>query len=232
MQNPPLLHNGAAPDGPVVSPLLLLERQLRALQAWSRALSDAERRVAEPALSREQRLDAARALDVRRREREALLARLAEQDLGVAPMLERVPRTVVVAVRQAHVGGALAKALRSLGLTVLAQVDNGADVVGIAVAEQPTAVVLEDVLAMRHGAETAAQLRRLSPHTVVTGWVDGEHAMAPLREAGARAVWTRRTPTTDVAAGVLALLHAEGAQRNGHAPADLLRPAGPPAGQS
>ena len=89
---------------------------------------------------------------------------------------------------------------------VVAAPHNGAEAVGVVVAEQPDLVLVEDVLPMLSGADVVRELRparrprwsrRRSPTTT------GSHRCST---AGARAAFLRLVPPAEVARGMLALL--------------------------
>lgn len=189
-------------------PVALLSAQLQALDAWNGAVREARAATQRPGLSREARLDAARALDVRLRERDVVLARCTSAEDARLPLLAPVPPRAVVAHRHPWTREALAAALVAGGVPVLEVLDNGADAVAVCVCEQPALLVLDRVLAMRSGAEVAAEVRQLSPSTVVTGYVADDAAVAELLGAGAAGVVTRRTPPAEAAVGWAALVGA------------------------
>lgn len=134
---------------------------------------------------------------------DACLARQLEQDQGLH--VRSAPRAVV-AHRHAWTTSRLTAALTDAGIEVVAVLDNGADVVGTCLAESPDVVVLEDLLAMRSGPETAALVRRYAPATVVAGLVASERAVGAMLDAGAQVVMTRRVPAQDLVRALEELL--------------------------
>lgn len=177
------------------SPVELLVSQLRALELWHDSLHAAEAAAVEPGLSREARLDAGRHLDVRRREQRAIFERMAPgADEGLYPLPATVPARAVVAHRHVWTRDKLSAELVDRGVQLLCAVDNGAEAVGVCVAEQPDLLVLDDLLVMRNGCEVSQEVARLCPHTIVAGYVSGDEAVGPLLDAGADAVFTRQVP--------------------------------------
>lgn len=155
------------------------------------------------------RMDVTRSLEVLRREHDAVVRRSHEQLRVTGALLEGAPeRRVVIAHRNEWYAGKVAHALRDHGLLVVAQVDNGADAVGIAVAEQPDLLVVEDTLAMVPGEQVVRDVRRYCPDTLVAAQVAYGDRVGPLLHAGAAAVFTRRVPPLDAVRSMLELLPA------------------------
>lgn len=181
-------------------PVELLAAQLRGLDLWHAARRATAQSADAPGLSREARLDAGRRLDVRSREHLAIIERTARasQD-ALRPMSSAVPARAVVAHRHAWTRDQLAGQLTRRGVEVLCALENGADVVGVCVVEQPTLLVVDELLAMRSGREVSQEVARFCPNTVVGGYVPREDASAGMLEAGAAAVFTRQVPPADVA---------------------------------
>lgn len=163
--------------------------------------------AAEGATTREERLDASRLRDVLHRQHEALVAHCDRQLAGTTrPALTLADRRVVIAHRNEWFAGKVAQALEAHGLAVVATTANGAEAVGVAVAEQPDLMLVEDVLPMTTGVQVVQQVRRFSSDTLVTAQVAYGDGMAPLLDAGAAAVFVRSVPPADVAARLLELL--------------------------
>lgn len=190
-------------------PVELLTAQLLGLDLWHAARRRTEQSVHQPGMSREARLDADRRRDVRAREHLAIVERtaLACQE-SLRPMPSTVPTRAVVAHRHAWTRDRLASELADRGVEVLCALENGADVVGVCVVEQPALLIVDELLAMRSGCEVSQEVARLSPNTVVGGYVPREDASAPLIEAGAAAVFTRQTPPAEVVDHLVGLVLA------------------------
>ncbi|MCW2599811.1 MAG: transcriptional regulator [Frankiales bacterium] len=172
----------------------LLQDRIDGLTAWhtaarSRELADRARKD-----SRELRLDARRRLEALHRVNDALITRSeaataeAERRLDVS-----TPRAVVIH-RQAWMREKLAAGLVQEGLLVVAVVEDGADGLGICIAEQPDVVVLEDRLPSMTSLDVLRALRQFAPRTVVTAQVESDASTRPLIDAGATAVFSRRVP--------------------------------------
>lgn len=184
----------------------LTTRQLHAIDAFHRARRGAERAAEVAARSRETRMDASRRLDVVRREHEALIARTHEQLRMSQALLHHSRPTAVVAHRSGWFAGKVAELLGERGLQVVALVDNGADAVGAAIAEQPDLVIVEDTLAMVPGEEVVREVREFCPQSVIaaqTAYADGVEAMLA---AGATTAFTRRLRPAEAVDLVLAEL--------------------------
>jgi hypothetical protein len=201
-----------APDVPSWRPRTefdLAAQQLRAIARFNDARRMAEGASAVAARSREMRMDVARSLEVLRREHDAVVARAHEQLRVTGSLLQgTAERRVVIAHRNEWFVGKVAHALRDRGLLVVAQVDNGADAVGIAVAEQPDLLVVEDTLAMVPGEQVVRDVREYCPHTLVAAQVAHGDRVGTLLQAGAAAVFTRQVPPLDAVRSMLVLLDA------------------------
>lgn len=183
----------------------VLIHQVRGIEAWIRNHRQTDLRL-DDALSREARLDLARRRDVVERQRQALIDWTARQ-LRTSDELVRsvaTPRVVVV-----HRNDWFKSKLREgfgTGITVVADLDNGADAVGVVVAEQPDVLLVEDRLLMLPGLEVIRTVRCYAPGTVIVAQVANEEEAAPFLEAGAAKAYSRRVPPADIAAELRALL--------------------------
>jgi CheY-like chemotaxis protein len=187
----------------------VVAQQVRAIERFNRARHMREEAAAAAARSREMRMDAARSLEVLRREHEALVSRAHEQLQASGHLLRTVAtRRVVLAHRNDWFFRQVTQALEDSGVHVLAGTDNGADAVGLVVAEQPDLVLVEDTLSMLPGVEVVREIRRFSPETVVTAQAAYGDRVGQLLDAGASAVFTRRIPPADVARSLLRLVGA------------------------
>ena len=199
----------AAPSWRPRSELEVLGQQLRAIDSFTRARRAREAAAQATARTREMRLDASRQLEVLRRQHEALVTRSTEQLRASGQLLAATaePR-IVLAHRSEWFLRQVAECVEEHGVRVVARLDNGADVVGVLVAEQPDLVLVEDALAMARGDVVVREARAWSASTLVGVQAAGEDRFGSLLDAGAAAVFSRRTPPRDVATSMLALLAA------------------------
>jgi CheY-like chemotaxis protein len=102
----------------------------------------------------------------------------------------------------------VAQRLADKGVRVVAQTDNGADAIGLVVAEKPDLVLVEDTFTVVRGQEVVVELRRFSPDTPVTAHIAHGDRVGALLDAGATAVFTRQVPPVDVALSLLRLVPA------------------------
>ena len=187
----------------------LAAQQLRAIARFNDARRMAEAAGAAAARSREMRMDVTRSLEVLRREHDAVVRRAHEQLRVTGALLRGTPeRRVVIAHRNEWFVGKVADALQDSGVLVVAHVDNGADAVGIAVAEQPDLVLVEDTLAMVPGEQVVRDVRGYCPATLVAAQVAHGDRVAPFLDAGASTVFTRSVPPFDAARSLLQLFAA------------------------
>jgi hypothetical protein len=185
----------------------LVQRRLVAIEAFTQDRLKAQRALEVTARTRETRMDVARRLDVLRREQEMLVAR-AHQQLRETGDLLRAPsgRRAVIAHRNAWFAGKLAELLAQADVQLLERVDNGADAVGLAVAEQPDLLFVEDNLLMVTGEEVIQEARRFCPGTRIGARVEYGERVGVLLDAGADTVATRQVPPLRVAQELLALV--------------------------
>ncbi len=192
------------------SELDLAAQQLLALERFHRSRHASEQAAAAAARSRELRMDSARSLEVLRRQHDAVIARSHEQLRASGRLLRpTAERRAVLASRSEWVVGKLARALQDRGVRVVASTDNGADAVGLVVAEQPDLALVEDTLAMLGGIEVIREVRRFSPATVVVATASSGDRTAQLLEAGATTVLPRSRAPQDLARSMLELVGAD-----------------------
>ena len=191
------------------SELDLAAQQLQAIARFNDARRMAEGAAAAVARSREMRMDVARSLEVLRREHDAVVRRAHDQLRVTGSMLRSTAgRRVVIAHRSDWYVGKVTAALQDRGLLVVARVDNGADAVGIALAEQPDLIVVEDTLAMVPGEQVVRDVRSYCPQTLIAAQVAYGDRVSALLQAGAAAVFTRQVPPGEAVTSMLDLLPA------------------------
>lgn len=188
------------------SELQLAAQQADAIAAFTRSHRTAHEARQAAARSREMKLDNARATEVLRREHAALVARAHEHLRLTGTVLRSTgARRVVLAHRSEWFRGKLSRVLTDGGLHVVAVLDNGADAVGVTVAEQPDLLLVEDTLAMVPGEAVVREVLRFCPDTVVAAQVASSDGVGALLDAGAHEVFTRQVPPAEVARRLLAL---------------------------
>jgi CheY-like chemotaxis protein len=191
---------------PRLTELDLAVLQVQAVERFTEHLRETQA-AADAPTSREARMDAARLRDVLRRQHDALVGHCDRQLAATPrPALSLADRRVVIAHRNAWFIGKLAQALEARRVHVVAALQNGADAVGVAVAEQPDLILVEDALPMTTGVEVVRQVGRFSPGTAVAAQVAYADGMAALLDAGAAAVFVRSVPPLEVADGLLEML--------------------------
>ena len=190
----------------------MLLSQVRGIDAWALAHHEPDAGDA-TASSREQRLDLARRNDVVQRQRRALIDRTAQHLCESVRLLRVFAATrLVLAHRNDWLKGKVADGVQAGGVAVVADLDNGADTVGVVVAEQPDLLLIEDKLPMVSGMDVLASVRTYAPGTVVVVQVESEAEIGPFLAAGATTAYTRRVPPAEIAAGLLELLARPGAR--------------------
>ncbi len=152
------------------------------------------------ARTREQRLDAARVLHSLREQQRALVAQAAARLADGADLLDRFDRPrIVVAHRQDWFVARLRSALGATAWQWVARPSNGAEAVGVVVAEQPDVVFLEDRLPLLTGCAVICEIVACAPRSLVAVQVADDRDLGAVLDAGAQAVYARRMPPADVA---------------------------------
>lgn len=187
---------------PARDELTLVSDQLAGLDRWHRTRALRTEASEAAALTREMRLDLRRRSESRRREQLALIGRAEEHLRESRALLGRT--RAVIAHRSDHLRRGVSQALEREGVLVVAQLDNGADALGVAVVEQPDLMLVDELLPSLTGVEVVREMVALSPGTVLGGCAEGDDGVRRLLEAGARTAFTRRVPPDQVAAGLLA----------------------------
>lgn len=190
----------------------VLADQLDGISAWHvarHAVEIADDAAAAGARSREMRLDLDRRMDVIRRQHEALLRRTEEQlEASTRLLRATAPVRALVVHRNDWFKDKLIAALTDGGVEVIGRLENGADAVGVAVAEQPDLLVVEDKLPMIGGEQVVRQVRRFSPRTIGVVQVSYDDGVAAALEAGARTAFTRRVPPAEIARELCQLIRS------------------------
>ena len=192
------------------SQLDVLTAQVQALDAWNRAQRISELAGESVAMTREMRLDLARRMEARRREREALIARADAQLRASGEVLttDMAPRAVL-AHRNAWLRDKIATRLAEQGVVVVGAFEDGADAAGTLVIEQPDLVLVEDRLPTVSGIDVVRRAQTYAPGAFVAAHVMGSADIEAMVEAGADAVFTRRIPPLEIAEELLACLSGD-----------------------
>jgi hypothetical protein len=197
------------------SSVALLLRQVEGIDAWNRARESRERALQGPA-SRQDRLDAARRVDMLAHAHAIMLARassdLAEQP---APLADVVAYRAVVAIRHAWFVDKLSQCLQEGGVDVVGASENGAEALGVVVAEQPDLLVLGDALVMLTAVEVLGEVALFAPATLRVVQVSDSNGVGAMLDAGAQSVFTPQVPPREMAAHLLALLELSPDRRAG-----------------
>ncbi len=178
--------------------LQLLQDQLQGVTAWQASARARELAETSRKDNRELRLDSRRRIEALRRANAAMIARSEVTTTRSLHLFEVAEPRVVIVHRQEWMREKLAAGLAQHGLSVVAEVYDGADALGISIAEQPDLVVAEDRLPSMTAVEMVRSLREFAPHTVVAAQVEDGSGVASILEAGASAVFSRRVPPAEV----------------------------------
>jgi CheY-like chemotaxis protein len=178
-----------------------LERDRQAnIAAWRAAAEGRERIESARRENRQVQTEARRRIEALRRANTALLA---QSDHSIRESIEILdvarPRAVLVH-RQEWVREQLRSALLIHGMEVIAVCDDGADCLGISVAEQPDLVVVEARLPSIPAVELLSSLRQFSPWSLLAAQVESDEEVEAMLAAGARAVFHRRVPAAQACA--------------------------------
>ena len=185
-----------------------LEQQERAVTAWqlhATALTHAARGGAD---SREAGMDSQRRLEALRRTERALQAHSELMLQRTADVLHDTAPGALLVHRNEWLRSKLTARLAELGIRVRAEAEDGADGLGMAIAEQPEVMFIEDRLPSVTAVELVHEVRQFSPVTLIAAQVEHDDEVAALLDAGASAVFSRRVPPKVMADEVESLLHA------------------------
>jgi CheY-like chemotaxis protein len=192
------------------SAALRLVRQIEAIDVWNRVRREREHALRTSSSSREARMDVDRRVDVLHRAHGALLEHTASVlAADPSPMVLPALGSAVIAHGHEWFVRKVSEALSAQGVTVVVAGGNGADALGVVVAEQPDLLLVGETLAMLTGEELVAEAAALAPQTAVVAQVQQGDRVGRMLEAGARTAFARQVPPADVAASLVALLHEE-----------------------
>lgn len=178
-----------------VSQRALLLAQVDGIERWH-ALRRQQPEVEGRSLSREDRLDRARAQEALEAERLALLAALDRQPTWSTS--GDAEARAVVAHHDAWARRHLALLLEQRGVVVVSEIENGAEAVGTAAAEQPDLLLLSDPIAMLSAPVVVKRVRAVAPATRIAVQArSGDHVL-PLCDAGADVVFSRQLAPVDL----------------------------------
>lgn len=186
----------------------MLLDQVHGIDAWVRAHSRTSG-GAQTSPVREFRLDMARRADVVTRQRQALLDWTERQFLSSDHVAFVAAMRVVLVHRNAWFRQKVVSGLEAGGVAVVANLENGADAIGVVVAEQPDLLLVEDKLPMMSGLDLCKAVGQYAPSTVVVVQVANDWEIGPFLDAGATTVYTRRTPPADIVAHLLEAVAAQ-----------------------
>jgi CheY-like chemotaxis protein len=181
----------------------LVVAQILAIEAWHRTWPEGG--VAEVPASRDARGERARQMHALEAIRDAMRAQTAKR-LKAAPAVPQQSPRVVVAHRHAWFVDRLSQALEDYGIAMVARLNNGAEALGVTVAEQPDLLLIEDAMPLVRGEDVLKEVQQFAPRTLVAIQVDKTERARRLTELGADAALSRTVPPPDVAGDLAALV--------------------------
>lgn len=169
-----------------------------ALARWERAVAAEVIPLADSGRIRERRLQRERRETALQRQREVITTRLASGAGDCPPVYHR---RVIIVHQHEWRRGALRRAVETDDrCRVIAEAEDGAAAVGLAVVEQPDIVFLGQRLPYMDGLEAAAEIGRYAPGTVVAVEVSHPQYAGAAREAGAQLSFAATTAPAAMAA--------------------------------
>jgi hypothetical protein len=170
-----------------------LVRQLHALDAWNAFRQQRERQLTAAELSRDERMFARFEIESMLRTHAAVLHRVTLALASAGDAATSPSPTAVIAHRSQWFGDRVRRAVEASGTRVLECTDNGAEALGVVIAEQPDCVFASDRLAMVSGEQLVAQTTCYSPLTQL--FVHAEQdPEAPFQRAGCVVLTSRHRP--------------------------------------
>ena len=181
--------------------------QILAIDAWFRACPEAS--VPATKSSREDRMER----DRQRRTLEAISSAIRSrtalgQEDDNAPKSKPGSLRAVVAHRNPWFVQTLSAVLAEYGVHMVDQLVNGAEAIGVTIAEQPDLLVIEDAMALLTGVQAVQLAGRYAPRTLTAVQVGHRERIQRLLEAGADVAFVRSVPLRDVAGDLTALVEA------------------------
>lgn len=190
---------GEHPDRPA-----LFERRLRAVESLRVAGQKGAEAVT---LTREDRMDLDLHRGARRREHSAPLDHAQARMRDSWSILDGgQPQRVVLAHRNPWFRGRTAQQLRAVGIEVVAEVDDGAEAVGVVLVGQPDLALVEELLPSYTGLEVLRRLKDEAPAVQVAVHLADSPDPQAFLALGACAVFSRRRPPAEVGAGLVRCL--------------------------
>ncbi len=189
------------------SAVALLLRQIEGIDAWNSTRQSRERALRSGPVTRQDRLEAARRVDMLAHAHATVLAyassNLADQQ---KPLAGVIARRAVVAHRHVWFADKLSQGLEAGGVDVIGASDNGAEALGVVVAEQPDLLVLGDALVMLTAVVLLREVALFAPATLRAVQVSNSNGVGLMLDAGAQSVFTQQLPPQETADHLLALL--------------------------
>ena len=173
-------------------------RQVLAIDGWNTARRERQRLLQAGPASRAAKEAAARQADMLRRTQQAIESHAARELARALGPLLLPTATAVVAHRHPWYADEVARLLKERGVTVVGCTDNGADALGVIVAEQPDIVLIGDRLAMMTGEVLLQEARVVAPCSRQVIQTSSEQAAERLREQVASVFFGNR-PASQVA---------------------------------
>lgn len=177
--------------------------QVAAISSWHarrHAEEASARAVRSAAVSREQRRVLAQRMDVLRRQHDALIRRTHEQLCESVDLLRAsTPARAVLASTDTWFRRALTAALAGNGVTVVAALVSGPELVGVTVAEQPDAVLIAGALPIMSSEQVIDDVRLFARRAVVAAQAGTDLDVALLLDAGADIAFTGRVWPAELA---------------------------------
>jgi CheY-like chemotaxis protein len=179
-------------------------RQVTAIDAWIAARRKLEHAWRPPRVNGDDRMDVDPQLEVLRRTHDVIRGRCARELEGDVGPMRSPGLTAVVAHRDTWFVDKVALLLEDRGVTVLACTDNGAEALGVVVAEQPDVLLLSARLAMMPGRLLLTETHLFAPGTLRAVQASDQQQEDQLR-ATSEAVFLRHHPPSVVADALVAL---------------------------
>ena len=169
-----------------MTPAELVEAQLTGIERWNQARRTRLDAANGAGPLRDQRTLTSRRTEALRRQTEAMRRRTELSLQASENLLSRTRTVVVVAHRQEWTRRALLGAFRSRRPEAdVVEVVDGAEAVGVVVAEQPDLLVLSALLPLMNATEVLPEVRAYSPRTLVVAQAGSLTELEQLQETGA-----------------------------------------------
>ncbi len=188
---------------PAAGGMRLVAERSEALTAWRTDMRQRVEAILDAVTDRESQMDARRQVAGLQRAESALQACLARRN---GTRTDPAVPCAVIVHRSSWMRERVAACLQERGVALVGTAEDGATALGLALVEQPDALLMEARLPWLAPLDVVRDVRQFCPSTVIALQAETSNAREQLLAAGAAVVYTRDTPPAELAADLAARL--------------------------